>query len=144
MGSICYHYVKRDDSKMEQKMVEKIKTMLPILNEKQRRLYLASEAIAIGHGGIAEVSRASGISRSVISAGIKEIKTGDSEVLSADAPIREKEREGNQLQEHSPELRKRSITLYVTPPMEIQRIPCVGQRKVSGNLQMSFMKRDSK
>ncbi len=71
-------------------MVEKIKTMLPILNEKQKRLYLASEAIAIGHGGIAEVSRASGISRNVISAGIKEIKAEDSKVLSADAPIRRK------------------------------------------------------
>lgn len=75
---------------MEQKMVEKIKTMLPLLNEKQKRLYLASEAIAMGRGGIAEVSRASGISRSVISAGIKDITAGDSEGLSADAPIRRK------------------------------------------------------
>lgn len=71
-------------------MVERIKTMLPLLNEKQKRLYLASEAIAIGRGGIAEVSRASGISRSVITAGIKDLKTGDCEGLSADAPIRRK------------------------------------------------------
>lgn len=75
---------------MEQKMVEKIKTMLPMLNERQKRLYLASEAIAMGRGGIAEVSRASGISRSVITAGIKDIKAGDCEGLSADAPIRRK------------------------------------------------------
>ena len=71
-------------------MAEKIKTMLPILNEKQRRLYLASEAIAIGHGGIAEVSRASGLSRNVISRGIKEIEAGDAKELSAEAPIRRK------------------------------------------------------
>ena len=62
-------------------MVEKIKMMLPLLNEKQKRLYLASEAIAMGRGGIAEVSRASGISRSVITAGIKDMKAGDSETL---------------------------------------------------------------
>jgi len=33
---------------MEKKQEEKIKMMLPLLNEKQRRIYLASEAIAIG------------------------------------------------------------------------------------------------
>ena len=101
-GRICYHNGERDDRKMEQTMVEKIKTMLPILNEKQRRLYLASEAIAIGQGGIAEVSRASGLSRNVISRGIKEIEAGDAKELSAEAPA-EKGREGKQSPKHSPE-----------------------------------------
>ena len=68
----------------------KIKTMMRLLNEKQKRLYLASEAIAIGRGGVTEVSRISGISRSVITAGIKDIKDGDGKVLSIDAPIRRK------------------------------------------------------
>ena len=75
---------------MEQKIVEKIQTMLPLLNEKQKRLYLASEAMAIGRGGVAEVSRASGMSRSVINAGIKDIKAKDPDVLSENAPIRRK------------------------------------------------------
>ena len=75
---------------MEKKQEEKIKMMLPLLNEKQRRIYLASEAIAIGRGGITEVSRASGISRSVINAGIKDISEGNNNVLSIDAPIRRK------------------------------------------------------
>lgn len=64
--------------------------MLPLLNEKQRRIYLASEAMAIGRGGIADVSRASGISRSVIHAGIKDITEGNTDSLSVDAPIRRK------------------------------------------------------
>ncbi len=68
----------------------KISTMMPLLNEKQKRIYLASEAIAIGRGGVTEVSRISGISRSVITAGIKDINDGNAEVLSADAPIRRK------------------------------------------------------
>ena len=68
----------------------KINTMMPLLNEKQKRIYLASEAMAIGRGGVTEVSRISGISRSVITAGIKDINDGNAEFLSADAPIRRK------------------------------------------------------
>ena len=64
--------------------------MLPVLNEKQKRLYLASEALEIGRGGIAQVSRASGTARSVIVAGIKELRSGDVNVISIDAPIRRK------------------------------------------------------
>ena len=75
---------------MEKKAEEKMNMMLPLLNEKQRRIYLASEAIAIGRGGITEVSRASGVSRSVITAGIKDINEGNTDVLSIDAPIRRK------------------------------------------------------
>ena len=37
---------------MKEKIIEKIKTMLPLLNKKQKRLYLAAEAIAYGRGGI--------------------------------------------------------------------------------------------
>ena len=81
---------KGDDNIMEKKQEEKIKMMLPLLNEKQRRIYLASEAIAMGRGGITEVSRASGISRSVINAGVKDIREGNNNVLSIDAPIRRK------------------------------------------------------
>lgn len=75
---------------MDKSVENKINMMLPLLNEKQRRIYLASEAMAIGRGGIADVSRASGISRSVIQAGIKDITEGNTDSLSVDAPIRRK------------------------------------------------------
>jgi transposase len=75
---------------MDKSVENKINMMLPQLNEKQRRIYLASEAMAIGRGGIADVSRASGISRSVIHAGIKDITEGNTDSLSVDAPIRRK------------------------------------------------------
>lgn len=48
--------------------------ILPILNERQKRLYLASEAEAIGHGGVIEVAMASKISRKTIIKGKKELK----------------------------------------------------------------------
>ena len=55
----------------------RIKTMLPLLNERQRRLFLATEAEAIGYGGVSQVSKASGISRVTITQGIKELKSED-------------------------------------------------------------------
>jgi hypothetical protein len=51
----------------------KIAKMLPLLNEKQKRLYLASEAEAIGHGGVLEIAKASKISRKTIIKGKKEL-----------------------------------------------------------------------
>jgi hypothetical protein len=42
------------------------------LNERTRRLLAASEAMTIGRGGITLVSRATGLSRKAISAGIKQ------------------------------------------------------------------------
>ena len=49
------------------------------LNESQLRKYLASEAIALGRGGIKAVSDISGVHRNTIAAGIKEIKSQNSE-----------------------------------------------------------------
>ena len=57
-------------------MEERIKMMLPQLNEKQIRLYLASEAITYGRGGIAEAKRHSGVSRNTIKRGIQELEAG--------------------------------------------------------------------
>ena len=56
-------------------MEERITMMLPQLNEKQRRLFLASEAIAYGRGGIAAVIRLAGVSRNTIKKGIRELKS---------------------------------------------------------------------
>ena len=57
-------------------MEERIEMMLPHLNEKQKRLFLASEALAYGYGGIAEAIRISGTSRNTIKRGINELKSG--------------------------------------------------------------------
>ena len=86
---------------MKEKIIEKVKTMLPLLNEKQKRLYLAAEAIAYGRGGITFMSHISGVSRSVITTGVKEIKSGDPEILSANTPLRRKGAGENPLQKHS-------------------------------------------
>jgi hypothetical protein len=48
----------------------------PVLTERSRRLWAATEARAIGHGGIALVAEATGISRSTIQRGGQELAAG--------------------------------------------------------------------
>jgi hypothetical protein len=43
------------------------------LNERARRLFVASEAVACGYGGISLVSRATGVARRTIGVGITEL-----------------------------------------------------------------------
>ena len=57
---------------MENTTRERIEKMLPLLNEKVLRQYLALEAKSIGHGGISEISKLTGISRTTITLGGKE------------------------------------------------------------------------
>jgi hypothetical protein len=59
----------------------RIKTMLPMLNEYQRRMYLATEAKTIGYGGISLVSRISRVSRQTLQEGVKELDNPESEIL---------------------------------------------------------------
>ena len=54
----------------------KFKSLAPALDERARRLWAATEAKALGHGGIALVSRATGVSYSTIVRGLKELESG--------------------------------------------------------------------
>ena len=51
----------------------KYATLQPVLTERSRRVWAASEAVALGHGGIGLVEQATGISRSTISRGIRDL-----------------------------------------------------------------------
>ena len=56
-------------------MRAKFADLAPALSERSRRLWAATEARALGHGGIALVERATGISRSTIVRGIRELSS---------------------------------------------------------------------
>jgi len=58
----------------EEKIKQRIDTMLPYLNERHSRLYLANEALSYGWGGITLTSRLSGKSPKIIKLGIRELK----------------------------------------------------------------------
>lgn len=55
----------------------KYRALAPELTERSRRLWAATEALALGHGGIGQVARATGISRSTVSRGLREVRLGE-------------------------------------------------------------------
>ena len=60
----------------EQVLAAKFGTILPHLDERQRRLLLAAEAKSLGHGGVSLVARAAGVSRMTVTAGVDELDAG--------------------------------------------------------------------
>lgn len=54
-------------------LAEKVARLWPHLDERARRLFAASEARELGHGGISLVSRACGLSRVTITKGLQEL-----------------------------------------------------------------------
>ena len=55
----------------------KFKRLAGVLDERARRLSAAAEAEAFGEGGISVVSRATGLARSTIRRGLRELKSGE-------------------------------------------------------------------
>jgi transposase len=58
---------------MNNKLKQRYEQLSPFLNEQQKRLYVASEAIAYGRGGISFIEKELGVSHQVIQAGIREL-----------------------------------------------------------------------
>jgi hypothetical protein len=61
---------------VEAALAAKFEVVLPHLDERQRRLVLAAEARALGHGGIRRVARAAGVREATVSAGVTELDSG--------------------------------------------------------------------
>ena len=60
----------------EEEIKQRYERIMGELTERTRRLFAANEALSLGWGGISVVSRATGLSRQVISAGIEELQGG--------------------------------------------------------------------
>ena len=58
----------------EQQISEKLAMVIPHLNEKQRRLLMATEAKVLGWGGISKVAKATGVSRVTIHSALAEVE----------------------------------------------------------------------
>lgn len=65
----------------EKALQERYESIKSHLDEKGRRLWCANEAKALPRGGITKVARATGVSRTTITTGVKELK-GEKEVTS--------------------------------------------------------------
>src|SRR5580704_182050 len=55
----------------------KFKSLDPVMDERVRRHWAATEAMALARGGISAVARATGLSRTTIRTGISELKERD-------------------------------------------------------------------
>jgi transposase len=60
----------------EQVLAAKFEVLFPHLDERQRRLLMAAEARALGHGGIRAVARAAGVAENTVSRGVSDLDTG--------------------------------------------------------------------
>ena len=58
-------------------MRQKFEALRGALDERSRRLWAATEARSLGHGGIALVVRATGLSRSTVARGIREVESNE-------------------------------------------------------------------
>lgn len=64
----------KDRGNNNDKLIKKIQTILPLLTEQQKRLYLASEVQSLGRGAKVLIERELGISHNTINKGISELK----------------------------------------------------------------------
>jgi len=64
------------DTDVEAAIVPKYVVMAPVLHERARRLWAAAESVAIGYGGDALVSAATGLARQTIRNGRLELAAG--------------------------------------------------------------------
>lgn len=62
------------DKQVVESIRDKYDLLLPYLNEKTRRIWAAIEARSLGWGGISQVAQATGLSRTTIHAGIRELE----------------------------------------------------------------------
>ena len=79
---------KRERAAAEAKIRERYQAVKGTLTERARRLFIASEAIAYGYGGIAAASRATGAAPSAIGRGIQEVREIEAGAAPTLAPTR--------------------------------------------------------
>jgi transposase len=66
---------------LAEKVREKYEVLGNVLSERQRRMWAATEARALPHGGISVIAEATGMSRGTIYAGIRELEAGEEKVV---------------------------------------------------------------
>jgi transposase len=66
----------------------KYEALAPIMNEKIRRYWAASEAMSLSWGGVSAVSQATGLSRTTIQTGIRELQEPTPSAMAVDQKMR--------------------------------------------------------
>jgi hypothetical protein len=82
----------------------KYKRLSRVMNERSRRIWAATEARAIGWGGVTRVARATGIARNTIAAGLRELKRRGRPLRWERGRVRRPGGGRKRLTDHQPEL----------------------------------------
>ena len=65
------------DAQQRGQLTRRFEVLLPHLNERQKRLALATEARLLGHGGVRAVAQAARVSATTVRTGVAELEAGD-------------------------------------------------------------------
>ena len=117
---------------------EKYESLHNVLSERQRRIWAATEARALPHGGVSVVAQATGLSRSTIHAGLRELVVGQARAL-AGGGSRKTGGGRKRLTEHQPGVLK-ALEHLIEPttrgdPESPLRWTCKSTRKLANELQ---------
>lgn len=117
-------------------ITKKLEILGPHLDERQKRLWAATEAEALGRGGITVVAAATGLARGTIRAGITEIRAGA--LVEADGRVRRRGGGRKRLETLDPGLLE-ALDALVEPgargdPQSPLRWTCKSLRQLSGEL----------
>lgn len=119
----------------------KFEKLAPVMDERMTRLWLAAEAESLGHGGIAAVTEATGISHKRIIAGKRDLAELDEHPPSEPPRGQRVRRPGGgrkKLEEHDPDLQT-ALDARIDPvtrgdPMSPLRWTCKSTRRLSEEL----------
>src|SRR5258707_13075096 len=68
------------DAAVIERTRRKFQALTVVMDERMRRQWAATEAIELGWGGISQVAKATGISRTTILAGVRELKAQEAKL----------------------------------------------------------------
>jgi hypothetical protein len=74
------------DNETLKSIKDKYESLLPYLNEKTRRIWAACEALSLGWGGVTLLAKATGLSRTTINSGIRELSESSDTPSEKDLP----------------------------------------------------------
>ena len=119
----------------EHDLQQKYEAIFPLLNERQHRVIAAADALFLGRGGVSQVARASGLSRTTIHRGLDELKENGQ----ADTRIRQAGGGRKSVVAHSPEILA-ALEALVEPatrgdPMSPLRWTCKSTRQLLAALE---------
>jgi transposase len=120
----------------EYDLQQKYEAIFPLLNERQRRVIAAADALVLGRGGVSQVARASGLSRTTIHRGQEELDVNDP----TDPRIRQAGGGRKSVIDHHPDILS-ALEALVEPdtrgdPMSPLRWTCKSTRQLAAALEV--------